>query len=66
MGRCEAGRVHVPLCVAELWGRPRLEDGEGGACTCSSVWVWGGGRCPERTHDHVRQMWGRCGCTEGV
>jgi hypothetical protein len=39
--RCEAGPVHVPLHAAELWGCPRLEDGEGGACTCSSVWVWG-------------------------
>ena len=40
VARCEAGRVHVPLRAAELWGRPRLEDGEGGACACSSVWVF--------------------------
>lgn len=41
VGRCEAGRLHVPLRAAELRWRPRLEDGEGGACTCSPVWFWG-------------------------
>jgi pentatricopeptide repeat protein len=40
VARCEAERVHVPLRTAELWGRPRLEDGEGGAWPCSSVWVF--------------------------